>query len=92
MIGDNLFAVMLVSRTDLLCFLGIFVLCAVLSVYINMAVYSRYPEKLTKLSFAKIILEMHIPLFDLIQAVRYYISGKENWSGMRDGRREYFRD
>ncbi len=92
LIGDNLLVLLLLTGTAFPMLLLLFGMMAFLSVYLNTALYAEYPRPVSKGRFLKIILEMHLPVLNIIKLVSCYSRGKANWSDLRNGKKQYFED
>lgn len=92
LIGDNIILLALFMRENLMYFISIMAYIFYISTYINNALYALFPREFSKIHYLKVLIEMHVPGFNIIQLVRNYNKGKENWCGFSCEYKEYFRD
>lgn len=89
-VGDNIIAVLLLNSlrgyTYLLAALILCLLIFLVALFIDTAIYSKYPQKIYILDLIVIIVKMHIPVFNVSTWRKNYLSGRMKWSKLEYGR------
>lgn len=88
--GDSIFMVLLIySFRNIKCIpamLIMYVLLLVTTLFLQTALYAKYPKRLYLVDYVVILIKMHIPLWNIWAWYKDYTKGKKRWSELGYGK------
>lgn len=82
-IGDNIFLILLINfiwnKNSFVVFLALYMLFVFMNIFINAGLYRKYPMKVYQMDFIVLLIEMHIPVLNVMILHHNYCLGKEKW-------------
>lgn len=83
LLGDNLFLVLILVRlrnlADCITFLLLGAAVLSISIFVNAGLFAKYPKRQHQLRVFMVLINLHLPIGNLIFLYQWIRQGKRNW-------------